>query len=151
MGKSIYVVASLVAAMLLLGGNSWAEDKPQNAAASEGFEMDAWTSAKEINTIEAYEIYLSEHANGRHAKFARAAINKIKKSEDSGEIEASEPSLAKENGGAAAKPSAVATPQAAPAAAVSPASGVAETKPVQHAQETPAVSGSGNGDKAPKQ
>lgn len=58
-----------------------AEDKPVESADAAEYELDAWTSAKEINTIESYELYLADYAKGRHAKFAQAAINKLKKEE----------------------------------------------------------------------
>ena len=83
--------------------------------------MDSWTSAKDINTIEAYEIYLSEHANGRHSKFAHAAINKIKNAENADDIETKDipPAMA-----------GTVAPMAAPAAVGAPTSGIVETKPV---------------------
>lgn len=78
-------ISSFIAA-LLLGSSLFslpvvAEDRPADAAEAAEYEMDAWTSAKEINSIEAYELYLADYAKGRHAKFAQAAINKLKKEE----------------------------------------------------------------------
>jgi hypothetical protein len=78
-------ISSFIAA-LLLGSSLFslpavAEDRPADSAEAAEYEMDAWTSAKEINSIEAYELYLADYAKGRHAKFAQAAINKLKKEE----------------------------------------------------------------------
>lgn len=41
-------------------------------------ELDAWNTAREMNTEDAYQAYLTDYADGRHAKFAQAAINKLK-------------------------------------------------------------------------
>jgi len=59
------------------------------AATVDNFEQEAWVSAKDINTIEAYEFYLTDFPAGRHAKYAKAAINKITK-EDQVEVEPAE-------------------------------------------------------------
>ena len=127
MNKTFHIIASLFVAMLLLSGESWAEDKQPSPVINEEYEMDSWTSAKEINTIEAYEVYLAEYANGRHAKFAQAAINKIKKAENPKGSEESGLPRAKDAGDGAAKQ---------PAAAASPVPAVVTTPPVA---TTPAV------------
>jgi len=110
--KSLGVVALLMG--LLLSGQAMAEDK-QSSYSSEEYEMDSWTSARDINTVEAYEVYLAEYANGRHAKFAQAAINKIKKGERSQEPETTGTHPANQNGASATKPLAAPAPQAIPA------------------------------------
>ena len=112
MNKTFHIIASLLVAMLLLSGESWAEDKQPSPVINEEYEMDSWTSAKEINTIEAYEVYLAEYANGRHAKFAQAAINKIKKAENPKGSEESSLPRAKDAGDGAAKQPAAAAPPA---------------------------------------
>lgn len=70
---------SVVFCLALLSGIAVAEE--HEAAMVETYEQDAWISAKDINTQEAYEAYLTDYANGRHAKYAKAAINKIVKAE----------------------------------------------------------------------
>jgi hypothetical protein len=127
---SFRIVAPLLVAMLLLGGNSWAEEDNQpSLAANDEYEMDSWTSAKEINTIEAYEAYLAEHPNGRHAKFAQAAMNKIKKAENPKGGEESPPSSkTKDVGESASKQPAIATPPAQPVPTEAPAANGAEPK-----------------------
>ena len=45
---------------------------------SAALELEAWNTAKEMDTADAYQAYLADHADGRHAKFAQAAINKLK-------------------------------------------------------------------------
>lgn len=127
MNKTFHIIASLLVAMLLLSGESLAEDKQPSPVINEEYEMDSWTSAKEINTIEAYEVYLAEYANGRHAKFAQAAINKIKKAENPKGSEESSLPRAKDAGDGAPKQ---------PAAAAPPAPAVVTTPPVA---TTPAV------------
>jgi hypothetical protein len=157
------MIAPLFVAMLLLGGNSLAEEAVPSAAINEEYEYDSWTSAKDINTVEAYEIYLREYANGRHAKFAQAAINKIKKAENPQAPEVSNPAVPKVAVDIAPKlpetvaASAVAaTPLAllsAPApAAVEPAAKATEAKPepVSIPPAASAVSGSNAVGSAPK-
>ncbi|MDH2917153.1 MAG: hypothetical protein PXX77_09790 [Gallionella sp.] len=70
---------SVVFFLVLLSGIAVADE--HEAAMVETYEQDAWISAKDINTQEAYEAYLADYANGRHAKYAKAAINKIAKAE----------------------------------------------------------------------
>lgn len=101
--------ALILSAMLLAGGNGLAEEAAQSPEINEEYELDSWTSAKEINTIEAYEVYLAEYAKGRHAKFAQAAINKIKKAENLGMVEED-----KQGHGKAAAESPNASPLVAP-------------------------------------
>lgn len=64
----------------------------------ETYEQDAWVSAKDINTQESYEAYLVDYANGRHAKYAIAAINKLKQASQQPPTEAVEKSGHKEGG-----------------------------------------------------
>ncbi len=134
--------------MLLLSGESSAEDIQPSLAANEEYEMDSWTSAKEINTIEAYEVYLAEHANGRHAKFAQAAINKIKKAENPKGGEESNVPRVKDATDAASKQPAPAAPAPVaptPTAEVPPASAApAAVEPKVATQ--PAASSAGNAD-----
>lgn len=78
--KTIACVVMLLAG-LMMGAQAWAEDAQPVTGDVAEYELDSWTSAKEINTVEAYEVYLAEYASGRHAKYARAAINKIRKNE----------------------------------------------------------------------
>ncbi|MDD5056752.1 MAG: hypothetical protein PHQ60_02690 [Sideroxydans sp.] len=131
MNKSVRIVAPLFVAMLLLSGNSCAEDKPQSPAINEEYEMDSWTSAKDIDTVEAYEVYLNDYANGRHAKFARAAINKIKKTENPKALEESNLAPVKAGGDTAAKlPEAVVAPAAPMPSAATPATPIPAATPV---------------------
>jgi len=67
--------------MLLLSGESLAEDKQPDLVINEEYELDSWNSAKEINTIEAYEVYLAEFAKAGTRSFAQAAMNKLRKAE----------------------------------------------------------------------
>lgn len=55
-------------------------------------ELDAWDIAKEMNTEDAYQAYLADYADGRHAKFAQAAINKLKTARQPGQIAMHTPS-----------------------------------------------------------
>lgn len=126
MNKTFHIVVSLAAAMLLLSGEVLAEDAQPSPVVNEKYEMDSWTSAKEINTVEAYEIYLTEFASGRHAKFAQAAINKIKKAENPKGGEESSLSHAKDAGNGIAKQSAAPAQVPAPAPTEAPAASVVE-------------------------
>ncbi len=123
-----------------------AEDGQSNLAANEDYEMDSWTSAKEINTIEAYEVYLAEHANGRHAKYAQAAINKIKKAENPKGAEESNVPRVKEAADTAGKqPAAIAPAPAAPTAEMQPANAVPNAVEPK-ATTPPAAPSAGNTD-----
>ncbi len=143
MNKSFHIVASLLMAMLLLCGESWAEDN--QSGSSEEYEMDSWSSAKEINTLESYEIYLAEHPDGRHAKFAQAAMNKIKKAENPKGSEENTPSRAKDAGDGANKqpvatPATLATPALAPAASgTEPKAATPANTPTVTSAATPAA------------
>ncbi len=142
MNKSVRIFAPLFVAMLLLSGNSCAEDKPQSPAINEEYELDSWTSAKEIDTVEAYEVYLHDYANGRHAKYAQAAINKIKKVGNPQALEESKPAPVKASADAAAKlPEAVAAPATPTPSAATPAAPapVAVTSPAVEAPTAKAV------------
>lgn len=129
MNKMSRIMASLLMG-LLLSTQVLAEDQQPDAAVREEYELDSWTSAREINTVEAYEVYLAEYAKGRHAKYAQAAINKLKKSEHSQEPESAGGHPANQNEASATKPAAPQIPAADAVATPKPVPVAAEKAPV---------------------
>ncbi|MDD5300184.1 MAG: SUMF1/EgtB/PvdO family nonheme iron enzyme [Gallionella sp.] len=67
-------------------------------------ELDAWNTAREMNTEDAYQAYLADHADGRHAKFAQAAINKLKAVQQPAQIAMHAPGAMQSEVEAAMKP-----------------------------------------------
>lgn len=73
------VVASApadLAARLLL--DDIARKKEQAERESRQEEREAWQIAQQLGTIPGYQAYLSDYPNGRHARFALAAIDKLR-------------------------------------------------------------------------
>lgn len=67
-------------------------------------ELDAWNTAREMDTEDAYQAYLADHADGRHAKFAQAAINKLRAVQQPGQIAMHTPSAMQSDAEAEMKP-----------------------------------------------
>ena len=67
-------------------------------------ELEAWNTAKEMDTEDAYQAYLADYADGRHAKFAQAAINKLKAVQQPAQIAMHTPSSMQSEAKAEMKP-----------------------------------------------